>query len=193
MSWKALVSLTALLFSLCLGAPPAAAQTEGEITEAVTVEGTRLTVTLEPDEIPLFNVVEFFFRRISIVRRHADLYEKTLTDIGIQPGSEAANFLADVTDKAIEILNVSTVDGSLTGDAFMEHQYKAVREKARKLGVVYRNLLLGLEEAGVSAELVETYCEETIRPSITAVSDDDDNTRYLESVAEFEKQLVDMK
>lgn len=192
MSRKTLESLVAMLcLLLCLGVPPAASQEE-EASESVVIEGTRFTVTLEAHEIPQFIVVEHFFRRIAMVRDHSHIYEKLLQDIGIKPGSETARFLADITDTAIEILNVNSIDGSLTGEAFMEHQYKAVGEKARKLGIVYRNLLRGLEEAGSSSKLVEKYCEEILRPDVTVFSTERDE-RYFVAVAEFEKQLAKLQ
>lgn len=187
---KTLASLIALLSFPCLLALPALAQDESETAEAVTMDGTQFAVKFTAEEIPQFSVVSHFFRRIWMVRHNAYVYEKHLKDIGIEPGSHAAEFLAGVTDQAIKVLEIHTVDGNLAGEAYMEYQYKALREKARKLGVVYRNLLLGLEEAGISPELVKTYCEETIRPSISLVSTDSDNTRYLATVAEFDKQLT---
>ena len=186
---KTLTSLIALLSFLCLLAPPALAQDESETAEAVTMDGTEFIVNLEPHEIPQFTVVEWLFRRLSMVRASAYVYENILKEIGIEPGSYAAEFLAGVTDQAMEVLNVHTVNGKLTGEAFMEYQYQAIGEKARKLGVVYRNLVLGLEEAGVSLELIERYCEEELRPSLQIASTISDNTKYMEAVAEFDKQL----
>lgn len=190
---KSLVSLAVLSSVLFLLALPAMAQEPAETAETVTMAGRPLTVNLEPDEVPRYMVVEWFFRRLSMVRSSAYTYEKILKEVGIESGGHAAEFLAAVTDQAIEILNVNTINGKLSGEAFMEYQYKAIKEKARKLGIVYRNLLLGLEEAGVSVDLVEKYCEETIRPSLQIASTISDNTKYLNAIAEFDKQVADLQ
>lgn len=202
-SWMVLVFVGALL-----GPVPAAAQEPGaapqgemagpagppaEVDPSDEIERLDFSdaIRLESHEIPEYNVVSAFFRRayqVTQIAPHAQ--DHFLKSIGIEPGTPAAEFFAEVREAAFEAMMIDTVDGSLLHDeeAFLEAQYAALSEKARRLGVIYRNLLLGLKEADVSVEPLIRYCEE-IRESLYLASTEADNSRYIEAVSSFDEEL----
>lgn len=171
---------------------PAASSTRAQeplpAPETLDLE-SRIVKVFEPEEISQYQVVSAFFRRAKFLANHRSLNEKFLMEIGIEPESSAEIFFSEVLREADRILEMRTLDPKLSGEAFLEYQYTALATKAGKLGALYGELLAGLAEAGIPAAGIERYCNEQVRPNMSVASTEEDDTRFFESVAEFDRKL----
>ena len=117
-------------------------------------------------------------------------HHRFLSKIGVKHDSSAEDFLVGVARKAVEIILTPDFDRSLEGEEFRRYQFEAFKRKARNLGIVYRSLLEGLEEAGLDSERIVQYCENEVRPTISHSSTGDTFEMYMTAVKEFDKQLA---
>jgi hypothetical protein len=120
------------------------------------------------DQIPLYSVVWGFFTLMGHFKESAPfIYEKRLIQMGIEPGSAAAEAVDAAVKRGHEVVQRPTTDSDFSGSAeeFEALESKRTRERVRDLAMVYGALLADLEAAGTDPDVVRDYLETTIRPS----------------------------
>lgn len=122
-------------------------------------------------DIPLYFVVESFFRRVSnLSKQWDDSYEYFLEEhMGIEPDSPAASVVLSALQAAEPILEIETVNMELIDDeqAFGAYQYDTLKRKALGLREVYLKLTEELDLSGYSPEKLQSFLDREFRSSIS--------------------------
>lgn len=147
---------------------------------------------LRGPEIPLYFVVESFFRAMSdLSQKWDDSYEFFLKEhMNVDPGSAAASAILDAVQAAEPILRIKTINMDLVEDeqAFGAYQYTALKSKALRLREIYLDLVSKLDDEGYSHDKLQAFLNREFRSgmSITVVG-----TTFEGSVGEAVKAFED--
>lgn len=172
-----------VVMGLVLSAMPGLAQPAGEAPTGVS---------MDPEEVPRYLLVLNFLQQAHSLYFDSPsvAYAGFVRSLGMPPGSAAEQILSAVVTETGDTLNRPTWDFSIEDkDAFERAQERAFAQKARDVGLVYRELLQRLEEVDYDTEALRAHIDARRHQAAWSASDRRTLEAMIENSRPFDEAL----